>query len=89
MHFSDDNIPVLTHPIMALQTIAITYSDGKYLSLVDAASRTPLYHVEVCRQALQMEMIRLSPAPSDDTIKRFPRMRTSTFSAGSTQQSSR
>ncbi|KAH2023336.1 hypothetical protein KXV43_001647 [Aspergillus fumigatus] len=74
--FLDDNIPVLTHPIMALQTIAITYSDGKYLSLVDAASRTPLYHVEVCRQALQMEMIRLSPAPSDDTIKRFPRMRT-------------
>ncbi|KAH1305113.1 hypothetical protein KXX11_000197 [Aspergillus fumigatus] len=44
--FLDDNIPVLTHPIMALQTIAITYSDGKYLSLVDAASRTPLYHVE-------------------------------------------
>lgn len=79
--FLDDNIPVLTHPII--------YSDGKYLSLVDAASRTPLYHVEVCRQALQMEMIRLSPAPSDDTIKRFPRMRTSTFSAGSTQQSSR
>jgi hypothetical protein len=51
---------------MALQTINLTYTDSKYLSLVDAASRTPLYHVKVCRQVPQMEMIRLSPAPSDD-----------------------
>jgi hypothetical protein len=57
---------------MAFQTITITYTDGKYLSLVDAASRTPLYHVKVCRQVPQMEMIRLSPAPSDDTDQAFP-----------------
>jgi hypothetical protein len=57
---------------MAIQTITITYTDGKYLSLVDAASRTPLYHVKVCRQVPQMEMIRLSPAPSDDTDQAFP-----------------
>ncbi|GAQ09932.1 uncharacterized transporter C3H1.06c [Aspergillus lentulus] len=57
---------------MASQTITITYTDGKYLSLVDAATRTPLYHVKVCRQVPQMEMIRLSPAPSDDTGQAFP-----------------
>ncbi|GIJ86376.1 hypothetical protein Asppvi_005264 [Aspergillus pseudoviridinutans] len=57
---------------MAFQTITITYTDGKYLSLVDAASRTPLYHVKVCRQVPQMEMIRLNPAPSDDTDQAFP-----------------
>jgi hypothetical protein len=57
---------------MAFQTITITYTDGKYLSLLDAASRTPLYHVKVCRQVPQMEMIRLSPAPSDDTDQTFP-----------------
>ncbi|GFF22313.1 MFS transporter, putative [Aspergillus udagawae] len=57
---------------MAIQTITITYTDGKYLSLVDAASRTPLYHVKVCRQVPQMEMIRLSPAPGDDTDQAFP-----------------
>ncbi|GFF40416.1 hypothetical protein IFM46972_06206 [Aspergillus udagawae] len=57
---------------MAIQTITITYTDGKYLSLVDAASRTPLYHVKVCRQVPQMEMIRLSPAPRDDTDQAFP-----------------
>jgi hypothetical protein len=57
---------------MAFQTITITYTDGKYLSLLDAASRTPLYHVKVCRQVPQMEMIRLSPAPSDDTDQAFP-----------------
>ncbi|RHZ55414.1 uncharacterized protein CDV56_105565 [Aspergillus thermomutatus] len=51
---------------MALQTITVTYTDNKYLSLVDAASRTPLYHVKVCRQVPQMEMIRLSPAPGND-----------------------
>ncbi|RHZ53281.1 hypothetical protein CDV55_101885 [Aspergillus turcosus] len=58
---------------MALQTITITYTDSKYLSLVDAASRTPLYHVKVCRQVPQMEMICLSPVPSDERNDRaFP-----------------
>ncbi|GIJ99655.1 hypothetical protein Aspvir_003656 [Aspergillus viridinutans] len=57
---------------MAFQTITITYTDGKYLSLVDAASCTPLYNVKVCRQVPQMEMIRLYPAPSDDTDQAFP-----------------
>ncbi|KAF7122213.1 hypothetical protein CNMCM5793_000170 [Aspergillus hiratsukae] len=58
---------------MALQTITITYTDSKYLSLVDAASRTPLYHVKVCRQVPQMEMIRFIRAPSDDRDDRaFP-----------------
>jgi hypothetical protein len=68
------NIPVsIIDPIMALQTITITYTDSKYLSLIDAASRTPLYHVKVCRQVPQMEMIRLSPGPSDERNDRaFP-----------------
>ncbi|PKX97765.1 MDR family MFS transporter [Aspergillus novofumigatus IBT 16806] len=63
---------------MAFQTITITYTDGKYLSLVDAASRTPLYHVKVCRQVPQMEMIRLT-FPQDESAYFQRRVYTAKF----------
>ncbi|OQD83723.1 hypothetical protein PENANT_c015G05783 [Penicillium antarcticum] len=51
---------------MAPQTININYTPNKRLSLIDADTGTPLYHVKVSRQTPQMEMIRLGPEPSQE-----------------------
>jgi hypothetical protein len=45
---------------MAPQTIIINYTPDKRLSLLDATTKQPLYHVKVSRQTPQMEMIRLT-----------------------------
>ncbi|KAJ5855030.1 hypothetical protein N7534_007573 [Penicillium rubens] len=45
---------------MAPQTIIINYTPDKRLSLIDATTKQPLYHVKVSRQTPQMEMIRLT-----------------------------
>jgi hypothetical protein len=51
---------------MAPQTININYTLDGRLSLVDANTQLPLYHVKVSRQSPQMEMIRLTPEPSHE-----------------------
>ncbi|KAL3441444.1 hypothetical protein BJX65DRAFT_288521 [Aspergillus insuetus] len=45
---------------MPSQTIIIKYTPEKRLSLLDATTKQPLYHVKVSRQVPQMEMIRLA-----------------------------
>ncbi|KAL2837021.1 hypothetical protein BJX68DRAFT_259714 [Aspergillus pseudodeflectus] len=45
---------------MPSQTITIKYTPEKRLSLLDAITKRPLYHVKVSRQVPQMEMIRLA-----------------------------
>ncbi|RAL08799.1 uncharacterized protein BO97DRAFT_192542 [Aspergillus homomorphus CBS 101889] len=45
---------------MSPQTILINYTPDKRLSLMDATTKQPLYHVKVSRQTPQMEMIRLT-----------------------------
>ncbi|KAJ0418599.1 hypothetical protein BJY00DRAFT_176337 [Aspergillus carlsbadensis] len=42
------------------QTITIKYTPERRLSLLDATTKQPLYHVKVNRQVPQMEMIRLA-----------------------------
>ncbi|CAG8324097.1 unnamed protein product [Penicillium salamii] len=56
---------------MALQTININYTPEGRLSLIDNTTGIPLYHVKVTRQSPQMEMIRLSPALSQENSS-FP-----------------
>lgn len=51
---------------MAPQTININYTPEGRLSLIDNTTGSPLYHVKVTRQSPQMEMIRLSPASSQE-----------------------
>lgn len=45
---------------MSGQTITINYNPEGRLSLLDATTRQPLYHVKVSRQTPQIEMIRLT-----------------------------
>lgn len=45
---------------MPAQTITINYTPEGRLSLLDANTKQPLYHVKVSRQEPQMEMIRLA-----------------------------
>jgi hypothetical protein len=49
---------------MPAQIIIINYTPEGRLSLLDASTKQPLYHVKVSRQAPQMEMIRLT-GPSE------------------------
>ncbi|KAF7720288.1 Uncharacterized protein PECH_003407 [Penicillium ucsense] len=45
---------------MSPQIITINYTPENRLSLLDATTKQPLYHVKVSRQTPQMEMIRLT-----------------------------
>ncbi|KAI2791905.1 hypothetical protein POX_c04785 [Penicillium oxalicum] len=45
---------------MSGQTITINYTPEGRLSLLDATTKQPLYHVKVSRQTPQIEMIRLT-----------------------------
>jgi hypothetical protein len=69
------------------QTITVKYTPEGRLSLLDASTKQPLYHVKVSRQAPQMEMIRLTghnegpnhAFPEDENAYFEPRVYTAQF----------
>jgi len=56
---------------MPVQTLTINYTPEGRLSILDAETKQPLYHVKVSRQVPQMEMIRLD-GPRGAINKSFP-----------------
>ncbi|KAL4746039.1 hypothetical protein BDW72DRAFT_210800 [Aspergillus terricola var. indicus] len=57
---------------MPSQTIIINYTPEGRLSLLDSATKQPLYHVKVSRQTPQMEMIRLTGHTEGPGDSAFP-----------------